>query len=201
MKILLISDVESKSLWDYYEPSKLEGLDLIISCGDLNPKYLSFLATFSHAPILYVHGNHDGCYDETPPEGCTSIDDDIYVFNGVRILGLGGCMKYKKGPYMYSELEMKLRIMKMKLKLLRHRGFDILVTHAPAKDLHDGDDMPHKGYQCFRELLDKYKPALFAYGHVHQCYGHFVREDKYGDTRLVNACEKYVIDIDFNNKK
>ncbi len=49
--------------------SKIEGIDLIISCGDLAPQYLSFLATFTHAPVLYVHGNHDACYAETPPEG------------------------------------------------------------------------------------------------------------------------------------
>ena len=63
MNILLIGDIESKYLWDYFEPSKLKGVDLIISCGDLNPKYLSFLATFTSAPVLYVHGNHDDKYD------------------------------------------------------------------------------------------------------------------------------------------
>ena len=37
MRILVIGDHESKSLWDFYEPSKLEDIDLIISCGDLEP--------------------------------------------------------------------------------------------------------------------------------------------------------------------
>ena len=59
MKILAIADEESKYLWDYFEESKLEGSNLIISCGDLDPRYLSFLATFTSAPVLYVHGNHD----------------------------------------------------------------------------------------------------------------------------------------------
>ena len=45
MKILVLADEESKYLWDYFEKSKLEGIDLIISCGDLKPQYLSFLAT------------------------------------------------------------------------------------------------------------------------------------------------------------
>ena len=67
MKILLLADEESKYLWDYFDKSKVEGIDLIISCGDLSPQYLSFLATFSHAPVLYVHGNHDVCYKDTPP--------------------------------------------------------------------------------------------------------------------------------------
>ena len=47
MKILAIADEESKYLWDFFEKEKLEGIDLILSSGDLNPKYLSFLATFT----------------------------------------------------------------------------------------------------------------------------------------------------------
>lgn len=35
MKILLLADEESKYLWDYFEKEKLDGIDLIISCGDL----------------------------------------------------------------------------------------------------------------------------------------------------------------------
>ena len=57
MNILVIGDVESKYLWEYFEPSKLKGVDLIISCGDLNPNYLSFLATFTSAPVLYENLN------------------------------------------------------------------------------------------------------------------------------------------------
>lgn len=70
MKILTIADKESAYLWDYFEKSKLEGIDLILSCGDLDPHYLSFLATFTTAPVLYVCGNHDEKYAHTLPEGC-----------------------------------------------------------------------------------------------------------------------------------
>ena len=105
MRILAIADEESAYLWDFFEKSKLEGIDLIISCGDLDPNYLSFLATFTSAPVLYVHGNHDECYQETPPSGCICIDDSIYVYKGIRILGLGGSMRYKEGTYQYTEWE------------------------------------------------------------------------------------------------
>ena len=93
MKILVVSDKESKSLWDYYEPGKLDPYDLIISCGDLAPQYLSFLATFTKAPVLYVRGNHDDCYEQTPPDGCTDIDGkfeincapaDVLVISSIR---------------------------------------------------------------------------------------------------------------------
>ena len=133
MKILAIADEEARYLWDYFEKSKLEGIDLIISCGDLNPKYLSFLATFTTAPVLYVHGNNDVKYEKNPPEGCICIEDKIYVHKGVRIMGLGGSMEYIPGrSHQYTEAKMVYRVFKMIPKLLWRRGFDILVTHAPA---------------------------------------------------------------------
>ena len=109
-RILAIADEESKYLWDYYEEGKLDGIDLIISCGDLDPQYLSFLATFTTAPVLYVHGNHDNKYEKTPPEGCICIDDTIYVYKGIRILGLGGSMRYRDGEYQYTEWDMRKRV-------------------------------------------------------------------------------------------
>ena len=153
MKILAIADEESKYLWDYYEKSKLEGIDLIISCGDLDPRYLSFLVTLSSVPVLYVHGNHDGKYENIPPEGCTCIDDQIYVHKGIRIMGLGGSMRYRPGPHQYTEREMKKRVKRMWSKILWRRGFDILVAHAPAFQLNDGRDLPHQGFQIFRTLM------------------------------------------------
>ena len=89
MKILLLADEESKYLWDYFEKEKLDGIDLIISCGDLKAEYLSFLATFTTVPVLYVHGNHDVHYDRKAPDGCVCIDDAVFVYKGLRIAGLG----------------------------------------------------------------------------------------------------------------
>ena len=124
MRILVLADEESKYLWDYFEKSKLEGIDLIISCGDLKPEYLEFLATFSKVPILYVHGNHDGIYDEKPPEGCICIDDDVYVYEGIRIAGLGGSMRYNRSKYQYTENEMRERASKLWFKIKRKKGID-----------------------------------------------------------------------------
>lgn len=199
MRILVIADEESKSLWDYYEPSKLKDIDLIISCGDLSPHYLSFLVTMGKAPLLYVHGNHDVRYERTPPSGCTCIDDQIYEYKGVRILGLGGSMRYKPGsPFQYTEKEMKKRIQKLWFSLLRNKGFDILVTHAPAFQFHDGDDLPHTGFACFIDLIEKYKPAYFVHGHNHLNYGgRAVRITPFNEsTMVVNAFQSYIIEFD-----
>lgn len=200
MKILAIADVESKYLWDYFEKSKLEGIDLIISCGDLNPKYLSFLATFTQAPVLYVHGNHDVKYERIPPEGCICIDDTIYVYKGVRIMGLGGCMQYIEGrPHQYTEMQMIKRVIKMIPKLLWRRGFDILVSHAPAYEINDGEDLPHRGFKVFKTLIEKAKPKYFLHGHVHMNYGrNHKRYDEYGGTKIVNAYERCVFEYEID---
>lgn len=196
MRILLLADEESKYYWDFFEKSKLDGIDLIISCGDLAPQFLEFMATFAKVPILYVHGNHDHCYEETPPNGCICIDDDVYTYNGVRILGLGGSMCYNFGAHQYTEEEMKKRVRKVRRKIKKAGGVDILITHSPAYKFNDSDDLPHTGFKAFYEVLDTYEPLLFAHGHVHINYGRdFKRESFYNKTKVINAFEKYIVEI------
>lgn len=197
MRILAIADEESKFLWDYFEKEKLDGIDLILSCGDLDPNYLEFLASFTSVPILYVRGNHDDKYEKNPPGGCICIDDTIYVHNGVRILGLGGSMRYRPGANQYTERQMQYRVYKLRWKLLWRRGFDILLTHSPAYQLNDGRDLPHQGFQVFNRLMKKYHPRFFIHGHVHMSYGRqHKRYDKYEKTHVINAYERVVFDYE-----
>ena len=196
MKILVLADIESKYLWDFFEKSKLEGIDLILSAGDLSAAYLEFLATYAKCPVLYIHGNHDTKYENNPPLGCICVDDDIYVYNGIKIMCLGGSMCYNYGSFQYTEKEMRSRYMKLKPKIWRRKGIDILLTHAPAYGVNDGEDLPHRGFEVFRTILDKYEPKLFVHGHVHMNYGrNHKREDMYGNTRVINAFEKYIIEL------
>lgn len=194
---MVLSDVPDPVLWDYLDRRLLEGVELILSCGDLPAEYLSFLTCFTHAPILYVHGNHDAAYDLRPPEGCTCVDDDIYEFNGVRVLGLGGSMRYRPdAPHMFTEREMARRARRLGWKLRRRGGFDILLTHAPARGLGDMEDMPHRGFEVFLKLMDRWKPRYMFYGHVHRDYGamDFQRERAYAETTVINAYKRYVIE-------
>ena len=197
MHVLIVGDEPSKKYWDYYEEGSLDEFDLIISVGDLPAAYLSFLVTFAKCPVAYIAGNHDDRYNETPPEGCYCIDDKLVVYKGVRFLGLGGSYRYKPGPCQYTESEMKRRILRLMPQIIFRRGFDVLVTHSPARNLNDGEDLPHRGFECFNKLIEKYHPKFFIHGHVHMNYGrNFPRESMKGDTRVINGYISYVIDID-----
>ncbi|MEE3488298.1 MAG: metallophosphoesterase [Bulleidia sp.] len=197
MKILALADEEEKSLYDYWTPKKTEDVDLIVSCGDLHAEYLEFLNTIGNKPLIYVPGNHDEGYARRPPLGCDDIDDTIYVYKGVRFLGLGGSMKYKNSDFMYTEEEMEKRIKKLKKTLKQYGGFDVLVTHAPARGYGDLEDLPHRGFECFNALLEEYHPQYLLHGHVHAAYSSdFHRATLHpGGTMIINCYGSVYLDV------
>ena len=196
MRILAVSDEESPALWDYYVPGRLDGYDLILACGDLKAAYLTFLVTMGHARVLYVRGNHDERYLSEPPEGCECIDDHLVMYNGLRILGLGGCMRYHPGPFQYTEAEMRRRIARLRFALRRSGGVDVVVAHAPPKGLGDLDDPAHRGFQAFTDLISRYHPALFLHGHVHLRYSTGLpTEQQFEGTRVINVTERCVLEL------
>lgn len=197
MKLLLISDKESPYLWDYYQPGRLKDVDMILSCGDLNSKYLSFLVTMGNVPLVYVHGNHDRNYDRHPPEGCDCAEDRILRVGGLRILGLGGSYLYSGGPHQYTERQMEARIRRLRFQLWRSGGVDIVLTHSPIQGYGDGEDYAHQGFSALLRLVDKYQPRYLIHGHVHANYGACLpRVLQRGETTLINAYERFLLDTD-----
>ena len=202
MRILAVADEESKGLWDYFRPEKIKGIDLIVCCGDLERNYIEFLATMAHVPVVYVRGNHDEGYEQNPPGGAVCIDDQVFSYRGVRFVGLGGSCRYRQGKFQYTESEMRRRIRHLRGRIDRMGGFDVLVTHAPLRGCGDMEDLPHRGFAAFKELLDRYAPALMLHGHVHMTYGaNLPREHLYGATRIVNTYERYVVELDLPQQR
>ena len=97
---------------------------------------------------------------------------------------------------MYTEKEMAKRIERLKSTIRLYNGFDILLTHSPAKDFGDLEDLPHRGYECFNELLLKYKPRYMIHGHVHGNYGQFERVQVHpSGTIIINAYDNYNLTV------
>ena len=194
MKILAVSDEENNILWSERFRDIAQGIDLIISCGDLKNDYLEFLLTMINAPLLYVFGNHDS----DGPEGGICIDGRLVEVEGLKILGLGGSMRYRYGENMYSESEMRRRYWKLRLGLRLRRGVDILVTHSPAKGFGDLDDRAHKGFETFNEIMTRYKPEYMLHGHIHPAYGRITREYIHeAGTKIINVCGYRIIDTNY----
>lgn len=197
MKVLLVSDREEPYIWEYFDRERFKDIELILSCGDLKAEYLSFLVTMIKAPLFYVPGNHNKSYVANPPEGCVSADDTLINWNGVRIVGLGGCMNYSNGIYQYTEKQMAKRVRKLRRIIKKNNGFDILLTHAPALGVGDGEDLAHRGFQSFIDMLEMYSPKYFFHGHQHLNYKIQPRTRQYKNTTIVNAYGYRIVDCAF----
>ena len=194
MKILAVSNEECAALWEHYVPGSLKDYDLIISCGDLDPEYLSFLVTMARCPVLYVHGEQDGCYKKSPPGGCDCIDGHLLSYNGLKILGLGGWLSQRDGAHRYSEKQMRRKIVKLHWKIRRMGGVDLIVTHAPPCT---SEDEENSGFRVFEEMLALYQPQMLIHGHARLSYGE-PRERTVSDVRVVNTHQRCVVELPDN---
>ena len=199
MKILAVSDTESKFIWEHFDPAHFRGVELILSCGDLKASYLSYLVTMIPAPLFYVHGNHDNAYDRNPPTGCESIDGRVVEYKGLRIAGLGGCLGSDPGNKLqFTEGKMEKRVKRLQSDLKRNKKLDIFVSHAPIAGVGDQADSFHAGFQCFSEIHRVCRPKLHLFGHLHLSGSPNNKQAAFrsGDVTLYNCSGYRIIDTE-----
>ena len=90
---------------------------------------------------------------------------------------------------------MRRRIRKLRQKIRKLGGIDLVVTHAPPYGVGDAEDPAHQGFQALRVLLEEFQPRHLIHGHVHLRYGSRTREQQYGSTQVINVSERYVLDL------
>ena len=186
LKILALADNVSPALYDYFQPERWKDVDLILSCGDLPPGYLDFVCTELGVPLVYVRGNHDSGYSPSEYDGCLNAHGRILTVAGVKIAGFEGSQRYNGRPHQFSETEMRHIVLRSRFRALVHGTPQIVLTHAPPAGIHDGTDVCHRGFQCFRDLIDAWRPSFFVHGHVHTHYGREM-STSVGETTIVNA--------------
>ncbi|MBQ9115767.1 MAG: metallophosphoesterase family protein [Clostridia bacterium] len=191
MRILAVADEESAVIREYWKENGYNDVDLIVSCGDLSGEYLEDIAKNLGCPLLYVKGNHDAMLGK--PRGAECIDCSIMEINGIRICGFSSIDRWGR---VLSEHRMRRKTERMRRRIVKTGGIDVLVTHHPILGVGDGDDKFHRGYEAFRELVDAVKPRFVLYGHVHLSYkAGAKRVIEYGETTVINAYEKTFIEI------
>jgi len=196
LKILAVSDFIDKNLTRLVETKALATVDIIISCGDMEPEYLSFLRDRLDVPLFYVKGNHDIRYTPANPVGCKNIHKQIISVGSFTIMGLEGSMWYNGGANQYTEAMMKKNISSMWFSLWRKGRVHMVVTHAPPRHIHDKEDLCHMGFACFNTLIKKKKPDYFIHGHIHQDFETCAdRITQAHTTRVLNTCGYTLIEV------
>jgi predicted phosphodiesterase len=198
VRALAVADEESSFIWDHFDRSRFLGVDVILSCGDLSPSYLTFLTTMVAAPLLYVRGNHDAGILTNPPEGCDCLEDRMILIKGIRFIGFGGCNSRSPKPLHYTEQDVARQVTRRMQDISFHGGFDVLLTHTPAKGLGDGEDAFHRGFRAYRTLIDLYQPGYHFHGHQHPAYCGSKGRITYRQTQIINACGYQLLDLTFD---
>ncbi len=220
MKILCVSDEVNPLVYSESVKKRFHDVELVISAGDLPMSFLGFLASSLNKPVLFVFGNHhlkelrrfqghrplsedlDNSYG-TPPQsyGATFVEGRIRRAKGVLVAGLGGSMRYNEGEHQYTERQMLWRIIRMLPRLVFNRlvcgrYLDIFVSHAPPRYIHDQEDLPHRGFDCFRWFIKAFKPRYHVHGHIHLYDLNAPRVTTFGATQVINVFGYYALDFD-----
>ena len=194
LTVLAIADEVDRLLYDHFRPERWQGVDLVLSCGDLPPEYLDLLCTSLSVPVFYVRGNHDASYQEPRYDGLENLHGKIVTYRGLRLAGFEGCRRYNQGRYQYSEREMGGVVRRVKRQAQRHGKPDIILTHAPPAGCHDGDDLCHRGFDCFTSAIEAWQPAYFVHGHTHAYYGQ-QKVSTLQQTSIINAFPYRVFEV------
>jgi calcineurin-like phosphoesterase family protein len=210
VRVLVIADEEAPNL--HVQALRDLAPDLVLSAGDLPWHCVEYVASSVDVPVVFVPGNHDpaierlrksrnGTYtsaglpvDGPRPRGATNADQQVIEAAGLRIAGLGGCVRYKPGPHQYTQREYVRRAHRLLRRTKRSGPIDVLLTHAPPLGLGDGEDKPHEGIEALHTLLERLEPTWLLHGHIHP-YGQRMPDREVGPTTIRNVIPWRILDI------
>jgi Icc-related predicted phosphoesterase len=210
VNVLVISDEEASNLQEH----TLRELapDLVLSAGDLPWDYLEWIASSIDAPMVFVPGNHDpelaqertgrfgdylepGALCDLPrPQGAVNADQTVVEAAGLRIAGLGGCVKYRRGPHQYTQRQYVRRAQRLLRRARAGGPVDVLLTHAPPLGLGDADDGPHVGIEALHQVIERLEPTWHLHGHIHP-YGMTMPDRQVGPTTIRNVIPWKVLEV------
>jgi uncharacterized protein len=169
IRILAISDEPDPSLDSAATRDGIGPIDLIVGAGDLQPEYLSFIGDAFAVPMRYVRGNHDvgSAWAHTEPALLPEPMPDARLVDeaGLRLVGFSGSPTYSGRGLEIPASAMWNRAVIAWLRAARARPV-IVVSHAPPRDVNDGEDLAHRGFTAFRWLMNRLRPPLWLHGHT-----------------------------------
>ncbi|MGA9102015.1 metallophosphoesterase family protein [Aeromicrobium sp.] len=192
VRVLAVADEEVPSVQSRVRDVRV---DLVLAAGDLPWDYLESLVSLLGAPAAYVPGNHDPRTGHgVGPGGLVDVDGHVQTVGGLRIAGLGGCVRYNDGPHQYTQKEYDSRA-RVLLREARDAEVDVLLTHAPPLGLGDESDPPHVGISALHGVLETLRPSWHLHGHIHP-YGMHKPDRQLGPTTIRNVIPWQLIDIE-----
>lgn len=173
MRVLVIADKNPHL--DYAHVIAENQVQLVITLGDLEREHLIGLESVT-TPKIGVYGNHDtGTYMEE--FGIMNLHQKVWDWNGLKIAGLQGCVRYKDDPtaIMYTQEEAQALMQDCP-------QVDIFICHCPPRGINDEPEVAHQGFDALRSYIDRTPPRVLLHGHTYPTEDTIVRQ--YGQTRI-----------------
>lgn len=192
MKICIISDTHNK----HKRLARLPDADMIIHCGDFTSvghgheirefmKWYGALNQYKYK--LIIAGNHDWLFETNRvlaladvPKNVIYLEDSGVEIEGLNFYGIPVQPPFNNWAFNRPES-----------KLAEHwkaipDNTDVLITHCPPHTIFDWSiyDNIHTGSpSLYFEVVNRIKPKLHCFGHIHGGYGIKVIEN----TTFINA--------------
>lgn len=210
LKILSLSDVIVSFIYSPQVRVRFKDIDLIIGCGDLAYYYLEYVLNALDKPCYYVRGNHDKIVEysieaqRTAPAGAINLHKRIVKHNDLILAGIEGSLRYRPGPFQYSQTEMWNNVFSLVPGLMTNRVrygrfLDIFVTHSPMAGIHDMPDLPHQGIKAFRWFVRVFRPTYHIHGHIHLHRPDTDSETIFHHTKVINTYSYREITLTLND--
>lgn len=173
--------------------------DVLVHCGDFSKKgtekeliaFRTWFFSFPHAIKIFVAGNHDLMFENDPVQARSLVDGGTYLLD--QNICLDGINVYGSPwtPEFYSWAFMRPRGKPMQeIWDQIPAQVDVLVTHGPPRGVLDfvPGSQTFVGCEDLASAVNRIKPTLHVFGHIHEGYGTKVLEWEDGSKTLcINA--------------
>lgn len=198
MKVLTLSDVKEDIVYSPQIAKRFDEVDFVVSCGDLPYYYLEYVISSLNRPMFFIRGNHSSVLEfssqgtQNQPFGAEDLHRKVVIYKDIILAGIEGSLRYRQGPFQYSQAEMWMHVLALAPKLVFNRAvygryLDIFITHAPPWGIHDQADLPHQGIKAFRWFLKTFKPRYHFHGHIHVYRRDMVTSSQFCETQVINS--------------
>ncbi|MHA1167382.1 MAG: metallophosphatase domain-containing protein [Candidatus Hodarchaeales archaeon] len=188
MKLIAIADTHG-----LHRSLEIPDGDVLIHAGDLTRhgtlddvrEFNDFLGTLPHSHKIVITGNHDFCFEkdreacEELLTNCIYLQDQEVIIDGIKFYGspwqpwfYDWAFNLQRGPEIRAKWE------------LIPKDTDVLITHGPPYGIGDVTfQKEHAGCEDLLEIVERTKPAVHIFGHIHEGYG----ITSNGTTTFINA--------------
>jgi uncharacterized protein len=209
IRTLAVSDQIDPRIHSSTLRERMPDIEIVFGCGDIPARYLEFLADALDKPVYFVLGNHleeltrEGC-KTVQPMGCVNLGGRVIRddWTGIILAGLPGSPRYSDSePMQLSESQVMRMILRMTPRLLYNRlrygrAVDVLITHAPPRDVNDREDHAHRGFKAIRRFINWFHPQYHLHGHVHLYDRSEQYQTTFAGTKVINVYPYRVVDLE-----